>query len=71
MNPLLKNAPVNQLKQMMSSFNSPDSFLSFMETKNPQFVRQFRDFQSRNQGKSVEQIAQENNIDLSMFKNLF
>lgn len=75
MNPILQmlNNPnqnnllsqINQIKQMLSG-GDPDAMFNQLVKSNPQFAQ----FVRQNRGKSVEQIASENNIDLSAIKKL-
>lgn len=44
--------------------NNPGAIFTDMMNKNPQF----RQFVEANKGKSVEQIAQENNIDMNLLR---
>lgn len=68
---MLKQNPVNQMlqqamqiKQMMG--NNPQAFAENLMRSNPQF----RQFVEVNKGKSVEQIAQENGIDMSLLRQI-
>lgn len=60
MNPLRVSGQLNQLKQMMQTFNSPEAFLQ----ANPEFNSRFQAFKQENANKTLEQIANENGIDL-------
>lgn len=51
--------------QMLKSGN-PEQIAMNLMNKNPQF----RQFVEANKGKSPEQVAKENGIDLSQFKNM-
>lgn len=51
--------------QMLKSGN-PEQIAQQMMQSNPQF----RQFMERNKGKSPEQVAKENGIDLSRFKGM-
>lgn len=76
MNPLMMamqgaNSPMNKMGQvanlmkMMRSRN-PEQIAQQMMQSNPRF----RQFVEANKGKTPEQVAKENGIDLSQFKNL-
>lgn len=76
MNPLMMamqgaSAPVNKMGQianlmkMLQSGNPEQAFQQMMQN-NPQF----RQFVEANRGKTPEQVARENGIDLSQFKNM-
>lgn len=56
---------ISQIKNMLSG-KDPDSMYRTLMQNNPQFAQ----FVNANQGKSVEQIASENGIDLSALKKL-
>ena len=56
---------INQIKNLISG-NSTDDIFKSMMTNNPQF----KNFVESNRGKTAEQIAAENNIDLSALKKL-
>lgn len=55
---------LSQLKQMMNGQNPQAVYNSLMQN-NPQFAKFVRD----NQGKSLQQIAQENGIDFNQLRN--
>lgn len=59
-NPL---AMISQIKQMMNGQN-PQAFARMLANKNPQFAQ----FLQENKGKSPEQIARENGIDISQIR---
>ena len=59
-NPL---AMISQIKQAMNGQN-PQAFARMLAQKNPQFAQ----FLQENQGKSPEQIARENGIDISQIR---
>lgn len=59
-NPL---AMVSQIKQVMNGQN-PQAFARMLAQKNPQFAQ----FLQENKGKSPEQIARENGIDISQIR---
>lgn len=76
MNPLMMamqgaSAPANKMGQvanlmkMLQSGNPEQAFQQMMQN-NPQF----RQFVEANKGKTPEQVARENGIDLSQFKNM-
>lgn len=76
MNPLMMamqgaSAPANKMGQvanlmkMLQSGNPEQAFQQMMQN-NPQF----RQFVEANRGKTPEQVARENGIDLSQFKNM-
>lgn len=58
-----KNNPINHLMNMMSGKNPDVMFNQLMRT-NPQFAQ----FVNANRGKSPEQIAHENGIDINVLK---
>jgi hypothetical protein len=60
MNPLRVSGQLNQLKQMMQTFSSPEAFLQ----ANPEFNSRFQAFKQENANKTLGQIANENGIDL-------
>lgn len=64
-NPL---AMMGQLKQMVGMLKgqNPQQVAQLMAQRNPQFAA----FLQQNQGKSPEQIAQENGIDMSLVREL-
>ena len=64
-NPL---AMMGQLKQMVSMLRDqdPNHVAQLMAQRNPQFAA----FLQQNQGKSPEQIAKENGIDMSLVREL-
>ena len=64
-NPL---AMMGQLKQMVGMLKgqNPQQVAKLMAQRNPQFAA----FLQQNQGKSPEQIAQENGIDMSLVREL-
>lgn len=73
MNPLMNamngRAPqANGLANIMRLLKSgnPEQIAQQMMQQNPKF----REFMKANKGKSPEQVAQENGIDLSMLKNM-
>jgi len=69
MNPILQAMTnSNNILGIISSLKNgnPDAILNQMLNNNPQF----RQFMDANKGKSPEQIAQENGIDMNMVRNL-
>lgn len=64
-NPL---AMMGQLKQMVGMIKgqNPQQVAQLMAQRNPQFAA----FLQQNQGKSPEQIARENGIDMSLVREL-
>ena len=60
-----KMAQVANVMRMLKSGN-PEQIAQQMMQSNPQFRR----FMERNKGKSPEQVARENGIDLSQFKGM-
>lgn len=64
-NPL---AMMGQLKQMVGMLKgqNPQQVAQLMAQRNPQFAA----FLQQNQGKSPEQIAKENGIDMSLVREL-
>lgn len=54
---------ISQIKNMVAGKN-PDTMFSDLYNNNPQF----RQFVDANKGKSPEQIAQENGIDINLLK---
>lgn len=76
MNPLMMamqgaSAPANKMGQVASLMKmlqsgSPEHAFRQMMQNNPQF----RQFVEQNKGKTPEQVARENGIDLSQFKNM-
>lgn len=56
---------INQIRQMLNGGNTDAVYQDLMQN-NPQFSQ----FIEANKGKSIEQIARENNIDLSAVKRL-
>lgn len=54
---------ISQIKNMVAGKN-PDTMFSELYNNNPQF----RQFVDANKGKSPEQIAQENGIDINLLK---
>ena len=76
MNPLMMamqgaSAPANKMGQVASlmkilqSGNPEQAFQQMMQNN-----LQFRQFVEQNKGKTPEQVARENGIDLSQFKNM-
>lgn len=72
MNPILQmlNRPnqsnlLSQINSLLSGKN-PDAVFSDLMQNNPQF----KSFVEANKGKSPEQIAKENNIDINMIKSM-
>lgn len=68
-NPILQAMMGRQQQQMnilnlLKYRNNPGAIFTDMMNKNPQF----RQFVEANKGKSAEQIAQENNIDMNLLK---
>lgn len=61
-------AMMGQLKQMVGMLRgqNPQQVAQLMAQRNPQFAA----FLQQNQGKSPEQIAQENGIDMSLVREL-
>lgn len=76
MNPLMMamqgaSAPANKMGQVASLMkmlqsSNPEQIAQQMMQNNPQF----RQFVEANKGKTPEQVARENGIDLSQFKNM-
>lgn len=67
MNPLMQNmGQFMNMMNMVRSMGDPNRMMENMLQTNPQF----KAFYEANQGKSVEQIAQENNLDLGMVRNI-
>lgn len=76
MNPLMMamqgaSAPANKMGQVanlmkMLQSGNPEQIAQQMIQNNPQF----RQFVEQNKGKTPEQVARENGIDLSQFKNM-
>lgn len=76
MNPLMMamqgaSAPANKMGQVASLIKmlqsgNPEQMFQQMMQNNPQF----RQFVEQNKGKTPEQVARENGIDLSQFKNM-
>lgn len=64
-NPL---AMMGQLKQMVGMLRGqdPQQVAQMMAQRNPQFAA----FLQQNQGKSVEQIAAENGVDMNLVREL-
>lgn len=69
----LNSSPLNgrlqqiaNLKQMINGKN-PNAVMNAMMQNNPKF----REFVNANKGKSAEQIARENGIDLDLLKQVF
>ena len=72
MNPLMASmGPMNNMRQMMQMVNgikqmmngqNPDTVIKMLAHKNPQFAQ----FLRNNQGKSLQQIAQDYGIDWNM-----
>ena len=67
-NPILQ-AMMGRQQQQMNILNllknrNPNEVFNQMMQTNPQF----KSFVEQNKGKSVEQIAQENNIDMNLLK---
>ncbi len=54
---------IQQIKNMISGKNPDELYNELMKNN-----QQFREFVQNNQGKSAEQIARENGIDLSFMK---
>lgn len=68
MNPILQTIQqINQVKSIISNIQTknPDELYNQLMQDNPNF----RKFIEDNQGKTPEQIAQENNIDIERIKN--
>ena len=61
-------AMMSQLKQMVGMFRGQDprQVTQLFAQRNPQFAA----FVQQNQGKSLDQIAAENGIDMSMVREL-
>lgn len=61
-------AMMGQLKQMVGMLRGldPQQVAQMMAQKNPQFAA----FLQQNQGKSVEQIAAENGVDMNLIREL-
>lgn len=76
MNPLMMamqgaSAPANKMGQVASLMKvlqsgNPERVFQQMMQNNPQF----RQFVEQNKGKTPEQVARENGIDLNQFKNM-
>lgn len=58
-------AEIGNIVKMLRSGNPEQIAMNLMQ-KNPQF----RQFIEQNRGKTPEQVARENGIDLSQFKNM-
>ena len=56
---------LNQIRNVLNG-NNPDDIFNALMNNNPKF----RSFVEGNKGKSLEQIAKENNIDLNMIKSM-
>lgn len=73
MNPILNLLQGNQKKNKSESNFMYDAILLLKQGENPDKIVQilgdkypeFKDFAIRNKGKSVEELSQENNIDIS------
>ena len=50
---------------------TPEAAYNYLAQSNPKFKSEFDNFLRQNQGKTPEQIAKENNIDISVINNLF
>ena len=69
MNPILRNLPNNNILSQLSNIRQlingdPAAAFGRMMQTNPQF----KSFVEQNKGKSIEQIAQENNVDMNLLK---
>lgn len=64
-NPMNKMGQIANVMRMLKSGN-PDQIGQQMMQSNPQF----RQFMEQNKGKTPEQVAKENGIDLNQFKNM-
>ena len=58
----MPSSRISQILQMVRGIKDPDGMFDSLMQNNPQF----RDFVAANRGKTPEQIAQENGIDLSI-----
>lgn len=71
MNPILSalnqqtQNPLTQIKNLLSGKN-PDAVFSDLMQNNPQF----RSFVEQNKGKTPEQIAKENGLNIEQFKSM-
>lgn len=73
MNPLMQSmmggnnvlSQISSIKQMLSGQN-PNAVMQLLAQKNPQFAQ----FVSANQGKSAQQIAQENGLDWNLVQSI-
>lgn len=71
MNPLMQAMTGGRMNQAMDMLRmmkngNPEQIFQSMMNSNPQF----RQFVEANKGKTPEQVAQENGIDLSRFKGM-
>lgn len=57
---------INQALQMIQGIKNPQAMAQNLMQQNPQF----KEFVTQNQGKSPDQIAKENGLDLSSIKGL-
>lgn len=64
-NPMAMMGQLKQMAQMMRGQN-PDALVQNFAQRNPHFAA----FLRQNQGKSPEQIAQENGIDIEMLREI-
>lgn len=73
MNPLMQSlmggnnvlSQISSIKQMLSGQN-PNAVMQLLAQNNPQFAQ----FVSANQGKSAQQIAQENGLDWNLVQSI-
>ena len=68
MNPILQRLTQNQRTNPINGLlkGDPNQMFNSMMQTNPQFA----EFVRKNRGKTVEQIAKENGVDLGLIKNL-
>lgn len=64
-NPMAQLQQLRQMAQMMRGQN-PQQLVQNFAARNPQFA----EFLRRNQGKTPEQIAQENGIDMGLLRQI-
>lgn len=64
-NPMAQIQQLRQMAQMMRGQN-PQQLVQGFAVRNPQFA----EFLRQNQGKSPEQIAQENGIDMGLIREI-
>ena len=66
LNPLAMMGQLQNIQKLMQG-NNPNAVYNYMIKNNPQFAQ----FVEANKGKSPEQIAQENGIDLNQIRRFF